>query len=531
MANYNVIIIDDDIENAKKVSKIINYNEKNFDCVSIFSNGNDALDFLSKNTDIDVVISDIEMPYIDGFQLANLIKKQYPNISIVLMMSYNAYEYAKKALDLNIQGLIKKPINVQELATILNNIYIRLNNRQIKDNKISKLKEYQEDSLQIVRDSILYSLVKSSNKQIKDDANKLNDFGIDLNYQNILVSCLEFERSNMDCCLYDRDKLISSIRKITNEVFEKSNKVEIFRVYEKLFVIIKFNNVNSTVLTNVDSCFIDIIKRVNKELSINISVGVSSLNTIDNLTTAYNQSKQAINYCSFMGKNKIYYYDEHMNAKTRTITSIELEKLDQLITFGEIKDIDTCLDDIKLKMKEIKNINDYYLIISRIVYHILNKSENLQDIYEEFGVNGDFYGHLMSNTNLDSMFDILKQICRFIKEDNSKALQNNVQHNIKRVLIYIETNYNDQTLSLETVASAVNLSVSYICYLLKKEKNTTFVKYITDLRINKAKELLKTTNYKISDIAIDVGYSDAYYFSHNFKKVCGVSPKEYRNNQ
>ena len=529
MANYNVIIVDDDIENAKKVSKIINYNEKNFDCVAIFSNGNDALDFLSKNKDVDVVISDIEMPYIDGFQLASLIKKDFPNLSIVLMMSYNAYEYAKKALDLNIQGLIKKPINYQELATILNNIYTKLNNRQIKDDKISKLKEYQEDSLQIVRDSILYSLVKSSNKKIKNDV-KLNDFGIDLNYENILVSCVEFERSNTNCCQYDSDLVISNIRKIINQVFDKSNKTEVFRVYEKMFTIIKFNNVNSTVLTNVDSCFQDIIKRVNKELNINISVGVSSLNTIDNLTTAYNQSKQAINYCSFMGKNKIYYYDEHMNAKTRTITSIELEKLDQLITFGEIKDIDSCLDDIKLKMKEIKNINDYYLIISRVVYHILNKSENLQDIYEEFGVNGDFYGHLMSNTNLESMFDILKQICRFIKEDNSKALQNNVQHNIKRVLIYIETNFNDPTLSLENVASAVNLSVSYICYLLKKEKNTTFVKYITDLRINKAKEMLKTTNYKISDIALDVGYSDAYYFSHNFKKICGVSPKEYRNN-
>ncbi len=100
-----------------------------------------------------------------------------------------------------------------------------------------------------------------------------------------------------------------------------------------------------------------------------------------------------------------------------------------------------------------------------------------------------------------------------------------------KIINYIDSHYRDNDLSLELLAEKVDISVSYISAILKKEKNTTFVKYLTTLRMEKAKELLKNPNNKIVDIAESIGFSEPYYFSHSFKKYQGVSPKEYRNNE
>ena len=105
------------------------------------------------------------------------------------------------------------------------------------------------------------------------------------------------------------------------------------------------------------------------------------------------------------------------------------------------------------------------------------------------------------------------------------------QKNLSKIINYIDSHYRDNDLSLELLAEKVDISVSYISAILKKEKNTTFVKYLTTLRMEKAKELLKNPNNKIVDIAESIGFSEPYYFSHSFKKYQGVSPKEYRNNE
>ena len=107
----------------------------------------------------------------------------------------------------------------------------------------------------------------------------------------------------------------------------------------------------------------------------------------------------------------------------------------------------------------------------------------------------------------------------------------NVERNLRLVTSYMEEHYCDPDISFESLAREVNFSVSYISALLKKKLNTSFVKMLTDLRMKKAKELLSNPSLKIIDIAEQLGYNDAYYFSHCFKKKVGVPPKEFRNEQ
>jgi two-component system response regulator YesN len=112
---------------------------------------------------------------------------------------------------------------------------------------------------------------------------------------------------------------------------------------------------------------------------------------------------------------------------------------------------------------------------------------------------------------------------------NDESLKKGFSSTVDEIISYIENNYSNPEINLNTLAEEMDLSVSYICAILKKERNETFVKILTDTRMNKAKELLQNPENKIIDIAEKVGFFEPYYFSHTFKKATGYSPKEYRS--
>jgi two-component system response regulator YesN len=110
---------------------------------------------------------------------------------------------------------------------------------------------------------------------------------------------------------------------------------------------------------------------------------------------------------------------------------------------------------------------------------------------------------------------------------NEKTRTGGIKSSSEQLQDYIALHYADPGISLDSVSSALSYSVSYISLLLKKE-GTSFTKYVTELRMQKAKELLADPNSKVIVVASQVGYSDPFYFSHCFKKFYGVSPADYR---
>ena len=127
----------------------------------------------------------------------------------------------------------------------------------------------------------------------------------------------------------------------------------------------------------------------------------------------------------------------------------------------------------------------------------------------------------------EQLIDFINMLVDKIDKINKESRQSGVEASFRQIISFIENNYKNSMLSLEDVAKELNYSVSYISAILKKNK-TSFTKYLTDVRMEKAKYLLKNTEEKILSIANEVGYDDPYYFSHCFKKNSGMSPAEYR---
>ena len=132
---------------------------------------------------------------------------------------------------------------------------------------------------------------------------------------------------------------------------------------------------------------------------------------------------------------------------------------------------------------------------------------------------------------LQSEKTAVNYIVRIIKkalELREKTASNRYGDIVGEVMDYIEQNYADEELSLNLLASHVNFSPNHLSMIFSQQTGKTFIKYLTDLRMNKAKELLRCTGKRSSSIAVEVGYRDPHYFSYLFKKTQGITPTQYR---
>ena len=198
------------------------------------------------------------------------------------------------------------------------------------------------------------------------------------------------------------------------------------------------------------------------------------------------------------------------------------------VKFGTDLEIRNVMESLKFNaLRDSKTITNFRPYIINMVNILVNFSEaigvNLDAVLEE-----DVLEKMTRFRNLEQMFDwVLSAILR-LRELNLSNKMTNSQRMLDNAVNYMEKHYTDPKISMETVCDETGMSVSYLSLLFKKEKQTTFVKYLTMIRLEKAKELLGLTSERVVDIAGKCGYNEVYYFSHSFKKYSGVSPRKYR---
>ena len=123
----------------------------------------------------------------------------------------------------------------------------------------------------------------------------------------------------------------------------------------------------------------------------------------------------------------------------------------------------------------------------------------------------------------------MEQIVRKALQLRENATVNKYDDVVREVMDYIEDNFADEDLSLNLVASHVNFSPNHLSMIFSQQTGNTFIKYLTDFRMNKAKEMLRCTGKRSSVVSMEVGYKDPHYFSYLFKKTQGMTPTQYRN--
>ena len=518
---YKMIMIDDEIEARNRIENIIDFEKLGFEGCGLYENALDALDYIELYKDIDLVVTDIKMPFMDGLQLSMLLHEKYPLIKVVIITGFDEFDYAKKALECGVIGYVMKPVTSEDFSEILTKSKNILDEEKTLYNNISELENYKIQSKEYFTSSTLDILIKEPINDYVLESISFLDLDFHYKYYQVFTILLRDKKTLEELEYYE-----TALKKVITETLDEEYKTEKFMHKNKFVVILKCNNHFN--IRRLDVLINEILLKMNKYYSTSLYIGVSNEGEgIDSISLLYHQSNHALMHKNLLEMNSVYYYSTI--SKSKLEPKLEEDFLNNLRFFIRYKTMDKIREELKRIHDEFIKINTLsqrnYLLLDFSI-SLMKCSSNPDQLIEQYG---DIYEHLQQFKVSDELFEEILKIIEDIRRINDESLKKGFSSTVDEIISYIENNYSNPEINLNTLAEEMDLSVSYICAILKKERNETFVKILTDTRMNKAKELLQNPENKIIDIAEKVGFFEPYYFSHTFKKATGYSPKEYRS--
>ena len=523
---YKLVIVEDERDVRQRLVGLIEKSDCNFEIVAEYETGIDAYDgIISDNPDL--ILTDIKIPYINGIELSKMVREIYPLVKIIIITGYSEFDYAKEAANLGVLGFISKPITLENIQSLLEKAEASLDKEFLTGSNLNKLSAFYQKNLPLIKESELFSLSKMSDVTPSFEQ-RLSNSNISLDYLYFIVVLFDFdELPEGDPERYDL--AFSSIRKSIGDEITELYDYDLFNRYEKLCLILKSNNEPDK--KELELRIERIILRAGRFSDMPVSAGLSSIyHNRRNFSAMVREASRALEYRSVMGGGKVLFFGNFQSPTEKLYINDNLVR--DLGYILHTQTTENCIGKIDIiKKASSARKNSLYYAATGILNVLIRNCDDLEGLYARCGSLDIIYRRLFEIKTDDEAYDYLKDMVRTIKELNDGVIVNNVERNLRLVTSYMEAHFCDPEISFERLARDVNFSVSYISALLKKKLNTSFVKMLTNLRMEKAKELLLNPSLKIIDIAEQLGYNDAYYFSHCFKRNVGIPPKEYRNEQ
>lgn len=533
MSLYRIMLVDDEEEVRKAIIRKIAWEQLGFVMVGDAENGEDALEKLEQ-LEPDVVMTDIRMPYMDGLTLSARIRDKYPSLKILIFSGYDDFEYAKQAIKLNVTEYILKPVNGEELTQILNRIRISLDEEIEQRRNITALQKSYLGSLPILRELFLNDLVRRTT-DIDTVVPKLREYGIDIldarKWLAVVIHIEQIEQSETQVLSQHQELIPISVRGLVEDHLKSYCRNAIFNSADGITVIVAVDENNTQ--TGLINLLNDICKESKRVLEVSITVGVGhSCNSLKEISRSYQSAVDALGYRAIVGIGKTIYINDVepvICGKLQLDVKSEAE-LTAAVKFGPKELISNVIQSLVAHMDEVKvHARQYQAYMLSIVNCITRTMQQYDlDIGEMFD-SENWYTAIMEGIYRKEEFaEWLLPIALRMNEALNHERDNTARKVILNAKEYILEHYSDPELSVETLCRYLHMSPAYFSTMFKKETGQTYINYLTQVRLDKAVELLNETDEKTYMIAQKVGYQEQNYFSYVFKKWYGISPTKYR---
>lgn len=532
---YSIILVDDEEEVRKSIIKKIEWQAAGFRVVGDAENGEDAMEKIEM-LEPDVVLTDIRMPYMDGLALAEKVRQRYPSMKVVIFSGYDDFEYAQRAIKLNVTEYILKPVNVEELTSILKRIKNNLDLEIEEKRNLSRLREKYRNSLPIIREQFFNDLVhKNLDKELVEQKLKEYDIPV-LGARKWVIAAIDVEKEEVGepLSLHNEEELIPiSVMQIVREKLEGYSRFSLFQSASEadMVVIAALDDDNS--ITGLIDVLGDICKETKRILKVPVTIGIGhSCEELSGVIRAYQSSVDALGYKAIAGIGSTIYINdmEPVGAGKLEFDSVTEGELISAIKFGPEEKIEASVRGIIDKMKTAKVHHRQQQVYMIGVLNSMIQMMQQYDLAMEDIMGGEL--------EYMEVFDKLKRIEEFgqwlLKIAGKMNLKINQERDmttrqvIQEARQYIMDHYQNPDLSVEMICRHLHMSPAYFSTMFKKETGQAYIAYLTDLRLSKAVELLNKTDDKTYIIAAKVGYQEQNYFSYVFKKKFGVSPTRFR---
>jgi two-component system response regulator YesN len=478
----------------------------------------------------DIAIMDIQMPGINGIEAMREIRQTNASTIFIVMTAYDKFDYAKEAINLGVLEYMNKPIDRVKIAEVVRRAMRQIDREREKRSNDLMIREKLETVIPVLESGFIYEILLREHFA-EDIESYRNMLGITQNYAYMMTVVYgdSQEGNHMTNAVGSSVRMQQYYQGVRAELKERFNCIVGSIMANKIAVLVPFEKpvMEYAQRSEIIEKAREFVRDMRKRYSISFRVGISKVNELDKLSNAYNE---AINSLIITAGSVAHADDLPIGCGYEEDYPLHIEK--QLFEELEKGNLDHTIDSAKnffdwMISAHADGIMDIRLKCLEFVLWAEHIAYEKGGMTYQFKSRNDYLTTIMNISDYDQMkdwfVDKVANACRNItsrKEESS----NNVVDIAKE---YIKNNYS-KPLSLDEVSYMVNISPYYFSKIFKEGTGENFIEYLTNIRIEKAKELLSNSDYSMKEICVMVGYSDPNYFSRSFKKNVGVTPTEYK---
>lgn len=532
-----VFLVEDEVIMRNGIRDNIDWKKEGMEFVGEAGDGELAYPLIKK-TKPDILITDIQMPFMDGLELSRIVKKELPGIKIMILSGYGEFDYAKQAISIGVTDYLLKPISSAKLLEAIHKVAAVIEEERKRDELLEKYQKDMEESRRMDRQKLFYHLISGglSSTEILERANRLG-----IEFSSAAYSVMRFQiLPESTGGRWSED--VERIREKICGLAEQEDVIRWVGLGIEGFAFI-LGAEDEAALEQLTARWSSSLRKLTGSCSgLHYFGGIGkAVRRLGDIPRSYQDANKTFASRFFLDPDQIVDHTQVLQIRNASGTLIDLEefrssrigrnRVESFLKNGTIDEAEEFVDEYFENVGE----KNYKSLMFR-QYIVMDMYLGTADFLDEIGVKLEELSPASRDINeIASNAGALSSVRQYLVKLFGEALTLRDRMSRKRygqlleeAKAYIKENYQNHELSLNAVAGYVNISPSYFSTIFSQEVGSTFVEYVTALRIGKARELLMCTNMRTSEVGFQAGYKDSHYFSYIFKKMTGCSPKEYR---
>ena len=522
-----VFLAEDELVVREGLRDMIPWEQYGFSFAGEASDGEMALPLVRKIKP-DVLITDIKMPFMDGLAFSRLVSRELPGTKIIILSGYDDFAYAQQAIELHVDQYLLKPITKASMIQALEQTKARIEEeREQQDYRrrfVRESQEYEHYARRVFFEKLIGGELRVS--EIYEQADRL-ELELDAEAYNIVLFTLQANESGtayseqaaalQDSLLQDflqfPDFLVFRGSALSYAVLIKGSKGQIDSLTGRCVELIQQRCIGNETLVDW-----------------HVAVGAPT-ERLSSLSQCYSAASHALAYRHLLPNSHVLKTEMlERSTKLSAYGAADQGHLDPMLIQGfiqnglktEIEDFVTEYFDRLGEACDSLMFRHYLLLSARI--NALAAAENMELDREQLS-------HRLPQPELDAAFALREYFTQVLRTTIEMRDEESIRQSggiVDSAVEYLDQHYTEEGISLNTVARAINVSTNYLSAMFSQKMGMSFVEYLTQKRMTRAKQLLRQSGKRSGEVAAEVGYRDPRYFSFVFKKTQGCTPREYR---
>jgi len=546
-----LFLVEDEIVMRDGIKRQINWEKEDIEFVGEASDGELAWPMILE-TKPDILLTDIKMPFMDGLELSALVRKELPDTAIIILSGYDEFVYAQQAVSLGVTDYLLKPLPPGKLLECIRRVQEKIEQERAQPENNAWSEELAREQKDAEKNLLFRALV-TNDRSLKEILAMADHLGIHISarYYSVILMTVRGKENAMPSEQL-RTELAAIPEQIPGWIFFDRN--------ENGFAMIGTANSEEEVSDTQKELIRCLKECVEKDAEHTWFIGAGrTVGRISDIGKAYNSANKALSSRFITGMNRVVTADETDSVK-KDLSGLQVSPLpaeacasekdaaaldiDQAVTndnsrkmleeylrTGTLEEAEPFLEGLFQSIGE-DNLNSYLLLtyLSMDMYFTMvrflkDMGRQVNEIDKKCGdINSLLKGRITAEQARSYLTSYLKEVIA-LRDHNTEKRYGKI---LRQAVSYIDTHFDQEDISLNRVAQTVGMSPNHFSSIFSQEMGTTFIEYLIGKRMERAKELLRTTQLRSSEVAYRVGYRDPHYFSSTFKKIQGMTPREYR---